>query len=105
MTTLWVDAPTGLAGDMLLAGLLDLGVPISAIEEPLNSLGLAGLYRIDVVEARSGGLRGQRVSVTGLEAQPPHRHWADIREQIVEAPLSTALKLSLIHISEPTRPY
>jgi uncharacterized protein (TIGR00299 family) protein len=92
MTTLWVDAPTGLAGDMLLAGLLDLGVPISAIEEPLNSLGLAGRYRIDVVEARSGGLRGQRVSVTGLEAQPPHRHWADIREQIVEAPLSTALK-------------
>ncbi len=92
MTTLWVDAPTGLAGDMLLAGLLDLGVPISAIEEPLNSLGLAGCYRIDVVEARSGGLRGQRVSVTGLEAQPPHRHWADIRQQIVEAPLSTALK-------------
>ena len=54
-----------------LAGLLDLGVPISAIEEPLNSLGLAGRYRIDVVEARSGGLRGQRVSVTGLESQPP----------------------------------
>jgi uncharacterized protein (TIGR00299 family) protein len=77
---------------MLLAGLLDLGVPISAIEEPLNSLGLAGTYRIDVVEARSGGLRGQRVSVTGLESQPPHRHWADIRQQIVEAPLSTALK-------------
>jgi uncharacterized protein (TIGR00299 family) protein len=92
MTTLWVDAPTGLAGDMLLAGLFDLGVPISAIEEPLNSLGLAGCYRIDVVEARSGGLRGRRVSVTGLEAQPPHRHWADIRQQIVEAPLSTALK-------------
>ena len=92
MTTLWVDAPTGLAGDMLLAGLLDLGVPISAIEEPLNSLGLAGCYRIDVVEARSGGLRGQRVSVTGLESQPPHRHWADIRQQIVEAPLLTALK-------------
>ena len=92
MTTLWVDAPTGLAGDMLLAGLLDLGIPLSAIEEPLNSLGLAGCYRIDVAEARSGGLRGKRVSVTGLEAQPPHRHWADIRQQIVEASLPTSLK-------------
>ena len=92
MTTLWVDAPTGLAGDMLLAGLLDLGVPISAIEEPLNSLGLAGCYRIDVAEARSGGLRGKRVSVMGLEDQPPHRHWADIRQQIVEASLPTSLK-------------
>ena len=92
MTTLWVDAPTGLAGDMLLAGLLDLGIPISAIEEPLNCLGLAGCYRIDVAEARSGGLRGKRVSVMGLEDQPPHRHWADIRQQIVEAPLPTSLK-------------
>ena len=92
MTTLWVDAPTGLAGDMLLAGLLDLGIPLSAIEEPLNSLGLAGCYRIDVAEARSGGLRGKRVSVMGLEDQPPHRHWADIRQQIVEAPLPTSLK-------------
>ena len=73
MTTLWVDAPTGLAGDMLLAGLLDLGVPISAIEEPLNSLGLAGTYRIDVVEARSGGLRGQRVSVCLLYTSPSPR--------------------------------
>ena len=92
MTTLWVDAPTGLAGDMLLAGLLDLGIPISAIEEPLNCLGLAGCYRIDVAEARSGGLRGKRVSVMGLEDQPPHRHWADIRQQIVEASLPTSLK-------------
>ena len=92
MTTLWVDAPTGLAGDMLLAGLLDLGIPISAIEAPLNSLGLEGCYRIDVEESRSGGLRGQRVSVTGLEAQPPHRLWADIRQQIVEAPLPTPLR-------------
>jgi uncharacterized protein (TIGR00299 family) protein len=92
MTTLWVDAPTGLAGDMLLAGLLDLGIPISAIEAPLNSLGLEGWYRIDVEESRSGGLRGQRVSVTGLEAQPPHRLWADIRQQIVEAPLPTPLR-------------
>ena len=92
MTTLWVDAPTGLAGDMLLAGLLDLGIPISAIEEPLNSLGLAGCYRIDVAEARSGGLRGKRVSVMELEDQPPHRHWADIRQQIVEASLPTSLK-------------
>ena len=85
MTTLWVDAPTGLAGDMLLAGLLDLGVPISAIEEPLNSLGLAGRYRIDVVEARSGGLRGQRVSVTGLESQPPHRHTDPLPAQAATA--------------------
>ena len=92
MTTLWVDAPTGLAGDMLLAGLFDLGIPISAIEAPLNSLGLEGCYRIDVEESRSGGLRGQRVSVTGLEAQPPHRLWSDIRQQIVEAPLPTPLR-------------
>ena len=38
MTALWIDAQTGLAGDMLLAGLLDLGVPEDVIHQPLAAL-------------------------------------------------------------------
>ena len=67
MTALWIDAQTGLAGDMLLAGLLDLGVPEEVIHQPLAALGLAGLYRLEVSESRSGGLRGRRVDVLQLE--------------------------------------
>ena len=80
MSALWIDAPTGLAGDMLLAALLDLGVDQAVVESPLAALGLAGRYRITQQEARSGGLRGVRVAVQGLEDQPPHRHWSGIRD-------------------------
>ena len=36
MRSIYVDCPTGIAGDMLLAAFLDLGVPKSVLEEPLQ---------------------------------------------------------------------
>ena len=75
MSALWIDAPTGLAGDMLLAALFDLGVDQAVVESSLTTLGLAGRYRITQHESRSGSLRGVRVHVRGLEDQPHHRHW------------------------------
>ena len=98
MSALWIDAPTGLAGDMLLAALLDLGVDQAVVESPLAALGLAGRYRITQQEARSGGLRGVRVDVQGLEDQPPHRHWSGIRDQINAAALAPTLKQRVLAV-------
>lgn len=91
-TTLHIDCPTGLAGDMLLAALLDLDVPRVVVEEPLAALGLSDLYRLTVEEGRSGGLRGKRLTVTGLDPSPPHRHWSGIRHQIQASKLSKPLQ-------------
>ncbi|MBL6742011.1 MAG: nickel pincer cofactor biosynthesis protein LarC [Synechococcus sp. BS301-5m-G53] len=98
MSALWIDAPTGLAGDMLLAALLDLGVDQAVVESPLAALGLAGRYRITQHEERSGGLRGVRVDVRGLEDQPPHRHWSGIRDQINAAALAPTLKQRVLAV-------
>ena len=98
MSALWIDAPTGLAGDMLLAALLDLGVDQSLVESSLEALGLAGCYRITRQEGRSGGLRGIRVDVQGLEDQPPHRHWSEIRDQIHAAALAPSLKQTVLAV-------
>ena len=98
MRALWIDAPTGLAGDMLLAALLDLGVDQAVVESPLAALGLAGRYRITKHEARSGGLRGIRVDVQGLEDHPPHRHWSEIRDQIHAASLAPSLKQTVLAV-------
>ena len=92
MTCLWIDAPTGLAGDMLLAGMFDLGVPQSVVEEPLHALGLTGAYRLESREQSSGGLRGRRISVVALEEQPPHRQWSEIRDRISSESLQPRLK-------------
>ncbi len=98
MVLAYLDCPTGVAGDMLLAALFDLGLPRSVVEVPLAQLGLAGAYRLTVTEARSGGQRGARVSVEGLEPHPPHRHWLELREQISAAPLEPALKQRVLAV-------
>ena len=48
MSALLIDCTTGLAGDMLLSALLDLGVPVSVVHEPLQALGLAKAYGLTV---------------------------------------------------------
>ena len=87
-----VDCPTGLAGNMLLAALFDLGLPEAVVAEPLAALGLAGAYRIELEERRSAGLRGLHLAVASLELEPDHRHWGDLQHQIAEAALEPQLK-------------
>ena len=67
MTLALLDCPTGLAGNMLLAALLDLGLPDAVVHEPLAALGLADAYRLELKEARSGGLRGLQVLAAALQ--------------------------------------
>jgi len=93
-----LDCPTGLAGNMLLAALLDLGVPTSVIDEPLAALGLAGCYRLCLEERRSGGLRGLHLQVQSLEAQPPHRHWQDLQQLLRQAPWAEPLRQRVLAV-------
>ena len=98
MSLALVDCPTGLAGNMLLAALFDLGLPQAALDGPLAALGLAGAYAIDLEERRSGGLRGLHLAVRGLEAEPPHRHWAELEATIAGAALEPQLKQRVLAV-------
>ena len=93
-----LDAPTGLAGNMLLAALLDLGLPEAEIHRPLAALGLADAYRLELEERCSGGLRGLHLAVVSLEPQPPHRHWGELRGQLQAAPWEPALKQRVLEV-------
>ena len=68
---LFIDAPTGIAGDMFLAALADLGLPLAELESAFHRAGLADLG-LRVEEVKSGGLRGLRLQVTCAET-PRHR--------------------------------
>ena len=98
MTLAYLDCPSGLAGDMLLAALFDLGLPPAAVEAPLAVLGLAGAYRLRIEESRSGGLRGRRLSVDLLEPQPTHRRWGDLRGQIGSSAIEPALRHRVLKV-------
>ncbi len=96
----YLDLPTGVAGDMLLAALFDLGLPESVVLEPLAALGLAAAFRLELQEARSAGLRGQRLQVHLLEAPPPERHWAQLRPQLEAAPWPEPLRQRVLAVFE-----
>jgi uncharacterized protein (TIGR00299 family) protein len=100
MTLALIDCPTGLAGDMLLAALFDLGVDEAVLHRPMEALGLAGSYRLEIREAHSGGLRGLRLRVHGLEEQPPHRHWSGLRRLLLQAPLEERLRQRVLAVFE-----
>jgi len=88
----YLDLPTGVAGDMLLAALLDLGVPRHVVFDPLRALGLEGAFRVAVDAGQSRGLRGLRLSVEPLEAVPPQRHWRRLQPLLQGAPWPEPLR-------------
>ena len=93
-----VDCPTGLAGNMLLAALFDLGLPEEVLHAPLAALELTGRYRLQLQERRSGGLRGLHLDVEPLESEPAHRHWGELRQRIAAAPLEPALREQVLAV-------
>jgi len=93
---LFVDAFSGIAGDMLVGALLDLGVPIGTIEAALDPLPLSG-YKIQTSWIERSGIAATRFQVVVTENQPA-RDWADIRtlleaaEQLPEGARGLALR-------------
>ena len=93
-----IDCPTGLAGNMLLAALFDLGVPPAVLEQPMAALGLTGAYRLLLEERRSQGLRGLHLDVQALEPEPSLRHWSRLRPQLEQAPLEPLLRQRVLRV-------
>ncbi len=98
MKSLFVDCPTGLAGDMLLAGFLDLGVPSSVVKDALAGFGLDNTYKINSQESSTFGIRGLKVSVESLEKNFTQRSWKDIRNLISQATFSKVLRNNVLQV-------
>lgn len=71
--TLYLDCFAGIAGDMTLGALLDLGVPEEAVRSALARLPLSG-YTLRTSKVLRGGLTGCKVQV---EVQAPLAHVHD----------------------------
>ncbi len=62
MTTLFIEMPSGIAGDMLLAGLFDLGADALRVQQDLLCLGV-GPIRIATKRVRPSGIAAVQVDV------------------------------------------
>jgi uncharacterized protein (TIGR00299 family) protein len=79
LRTLYLDCFSGIAGDMLVGALLDLGAPLDAVRDGLRALDLDG-WEIAADEVERGAIRATKFSVriAGHDADSPghaaHQH-------------------------------
>lgn len=85
---LYIDAPTGLAGDMLLAGLLDCGLDQEELIRDLRKLDL-GPWSLQTTPLTQQGLAARQVEIV-YPPQHQHRHLQDIQALIRQADLPKA---------------
>ncbi|HEY3668425.1 MAG TPA: nickel pincer cofactor biosynthesis protein LarC [Polyangiaceae bacterium] len=87
---LFLDAFSGIAGDMTIAALVDLGVPFGVIRDSVAALGLSG-FELQLRRARGGAIGGTKFDVEVKDAQPDRRYRA-IDDLLAAAPLSESVK-------------
>ena len=87
----YIDATAGVAGDMLLAALLDAGADVERVRGAIASLGVPGLG-LRTEAARRGGLACLRAVITTPTATDRQRHLADVLGHVGASDLRPAGK-------------
>lgn len=87
---LHLDAFAGVAGDMMVAALLDLGVPTEAITGALDVLPVHG-YQLALAHRTDHGVVATRFLVEVTDPQP-HRRYRDIRAMLESSSLPPGVR-------------
>jgi pyridinium-3,5-bisthiocarboxylic acid mononucleotide nickel chelatase len=89
---IYFDCFAGISGDMTVAALLDLGVPLAVLEEGLAGLSLPrAAWRLEIGKTERHGIQSTSFQVHVGEHQP-HRHYTDIAGMIEQSSLAVAVK-------------
>jgi pyridinium-3,5-bisthiocarboxylic acid mononucleotide nickel chelatase len=70
----YFECPTGIAGDMCLAALIDAGVPVDYLLDKLQLLGISGEYRFTTSIVKHHGQAATHVDVELVAEQHDHPH-------------------------------
>jgi uncharacterized protein (TIGR00299 family) protein len=96
MKTAYLDAFSGLSGDMMVGALIDAGADADALDHAMSGLGLRG-YRIATRHKEVSGIAAVKFEVEVLEPQP-ERHLGEILAMIAATNLSTRASRDAIAI-------
>ncbi|NUO36936.1 MAG: nickel pincer cofactor biosynthesis protein LarC [Dermatophilaceae bacterium] len=82
----WLDLSAGVAGDMLLAALVDAGAELEHVQSAVDAV-IPDTVRLVAHEVRRAGMRALKVDVELLVTDQHHRSWSTIRERLESADL------------------
>jgi pyridinium-3,5-bisthiocarboxylic acid mononucleotide nickel chelatase len=86
----YLDCVGGLAGDMVLAALIDAGGDVDVVRELPARLGVAARIELEHVERH--GVGALHVDIHPLEPEPRSRSWRDIRRLLERAELTPSVR-------------
>ncbi len=98
MRICYLDAFSGISGDMTVGALVDAGTPCDALLAALGSLDTGARYEVEKTTRRGITASKFRVHLDG--APQKHRHLSHILRLIEAAPLATAVKANAAAIFE-----
>jgi uncharacterized protein (TIGR00299 family) protein len=87
---LFLDTFSGIAGDMTVAALVDLGVPFEVVRDSVARLELRGV-EIALSRAYAGAIGGSRFHV-GISGEQRERSYAEIEALLERAPLDEPVR-------------
>lgn len=83
--TAWLDASSGISGDMLLGALVDAGVPLVAIQQSIDALALPERLVLVAEEVMRSGLGATKVHIRS-EPSRTHRRLPDVLDILEPLP-------------------
>lgn len=97
MSGLYLDAYSGVSGDMLLGALLDLGAPLPDILGQLQTLNLTG-WRLEANKITRQGVTGTSARVALDDVHQPARHLPNIRSLLESSGLLPEISASALEV-------
>lgn len=95
MKICYLDAFSGISGDMTVGALLDAGANANGLIEALGALGLGASYTVEKTKRR--GIAATRF-IVGAGETKAHRHLPHIEKIIQAAPLPDAVKANAVAV-------
>jgi uncharacterized protein (TIGR00299 family) protein len=87
----YFDCFSGLAGDMILGALFDVGLDETSFLNQIQKLGLSG-YTFEVKQVEENHIAAKDVYITVAEEHQPHRSYKHIKNMIADSSLDDTVK-------------
>jgi len=88
---MWIDASAGIAGDMLLGALIDVGADLEAVQEAVSAV-IGESVKLSCSPVTRAGQHANRLSVEVIAREVPVRDWRAIKDLIAAADLAAPIR-------------